>query len=141
MTDASLADIQALMGEYCAPWVNQLDLKLTQVREDGANLIWRTSDDICRVVSETQKIVSGQAIMAAADTSTFLMICGMNGKFVNSTTVDASTNFLRPLMAGDIDVTMTALSFGRKLVTARAEFRQAGQTKLAAHATSVFAYI
>ena len=139
--DVNLADIQALMEEYCAPWVKQLDLTITGLRDDGADFLWRTSDDICRVVTETQKVVSGQAIMAVADTATMLMISGLNGKFVNCTTVDASTNFLRPLFAGNIDVSLTALSFGRKLVTARAEFRQAGQMKLAAHATSVFAYI
>lgn len=136
-----MADVQAVMGEYCAPWIQQLDLQITGIREDGADLVWHTTDDICRVVSETQKIVCGQAIMAAADTATLLMICGLNGKFLNCTTVDASTNFMRPLMAGNIDVSVTALSFGRKLVTARSEFRQAGQTKVAAQATSVFAYI
>ena len=47
MTDTNLSDIQALMGEYCAPWVNQLDLKITGAREDGADFLWRTSDDIC----------------------------------------------------------------------------------------------
>ena len=141
MTETSLADVQAVMGDYCAPWIQQLDLKITDIRKDGADLVWRTTDDICRVVSDTQKVVCGQAIMAAADTATLLMICGLNGKFLNCTTVDASTNFMRPLMAGDIDVSVTALSFGRKLVTARSEFRQAGQAKVAAQATSVFAYI
>ncbi len=141
MTDTALVDTQAVMGEYCAPWINQLDLKITGIREDGADFLWQTTDDICRVVSETQKIVCGQAIMAAADTATLLMICGLNGKFLNCTTVDASTNFMRPLMAGGIEIDVTALSFGRKLVTARSVFRQAGQTKIAAQATSVFAYI
>lgn len=137
----ALSDIQALIDVYCAPWIQQLDLTVTGIRSDGADFLWRTNDDICRVVSETEKILSGQAIMAVADTATMLMIAGMNGKFVNCTTVDASTNFLRPLFAGDIDVSLTALSFGRKLVTARAEFRQAGGGKLAANTTSVFAYI
>ena len=137
----ALSDIQALMDEYCADWINQLDLRLTGIREDGADFLWRANDGICRGVDDGPKIVCGQAIMAVADTATMLMIAGMNGKFVNCTTVDSSTNFLRPLFAGDVGVTLTALSFGRKLVTARAEFRQAGSSKLAANTTSVFAYI
>ncbi len=137
----TLSDIQALMDTYCAPWVNELDLRLTGLRDDGADFLWRTGDETCRVVDDAQKILSGQAIMAVADTATMLMIAGLNGKFVNCTTVDSSTNFMRPLFAGEIDVTLTALSFGRKLVTARAEFRQAGGGKLAANTTSVFAYI
>lgn len=136
-----ISDVQKLMQDICAPWINQLDLKITGIRSDGADFLWVTDDSICRIVTETQKIVSGQATMAVADTASFMTICALNGQFANCTTVDMSTNFMRPLMAGEIDVAMTTLSFGRKLVTTRAEFRQRGADKLAATATGVFAYI
>ena len=58
---------------------------------------------------------------------------------MNCTTVDMSTNFMRPLFSGEIEVHMTALTLGRKLVTMRAEFIQNG--KMAATTTGVFAYL
>lgn len=136
-----LEDVQNLMAGICADWVNQLDLKIVKIHENGADFLWTPDEHICRFVTETQKIVSGQATMAVADTASFMTICALNGAFANCTTVDMSTNFLRPLFAGEIDVEMRTLSFGKRLVTTRGEFRQRGSEKLAASATGVFAYI
>lgn len=139
MEKLSNNEVMAFMEEMCAPWVKMLNLNLENVADKEAIFIWKAEDDICREVLNGDKIVSGQATMAVADTASFLTICAMNNQLMNCTTVDMSTNFMRPLFAGEIEVRITALTLGRKLVTIRAEFTQNG--KMAATSTGVFAYI
>ncbi len=140
MTDQlSTAEIMHFMDEMCAPWVKALQLNIQNVEDKSARFIWHAGDDICREVMDGNKIVSGQATMAVADTASFLTICALNNQLMNCTTVDMSTNFMRPLFAGDITVEMSALTLGRKLVTMRGEFMQNG--KMAATSTGVFAYL
>ena len=116
-----------------------LNLSINDVGDKQVTFQWDADDAICREVMDGNKIVSGQATMAVADTASFLTICALNNKLMNCTTVDMGTNFMRPLFAGAIEVNMSALSLGRKLVTIRAEFIQNG--KIAATSTGVFAYL
>lgn len=139
MATLTPSDIEQFMEDMCAPWVKQLDLKVAAVHDKKVHFTWTAGDDICREVLSGDKIVSGQATMAVADTASFLTICALNDQLMNCTTVDMGTNFMRPLFAGDIDVHVTALSLGRKLVTLRAEFIQ--NEKMAATTTGVFAYL
>ncbi len=133
------AEIMQFMDDMCASWVKELQLQLENVGDKSATFTWNAGDDICREVMDGNKIVSGQATMAVADTASFLTICALNNQLMNCTTVDMSTNFMRPLFAGAITVNMTALTLGRKLVTMRAEFVQ--NAKMAATSTGVFAYL
>lgn len=140
MTDQLSHDaIMQFMDDMCAPWINQLDLNLVSVGDKTATFTWHAGLDLCREVVGAPPIVSGQATMAVADTASFLTICALNNALMNCTTVDMGTNFMRPLMSGDVTVVMTALTLGRKLVTMRAEFMQNG--KMAATSTGVFAYL
>jgi uncharacterized protein (TIGR00369 family) len=132
-------EILGFMKEVCSSWVNQLNLNIDEVGEMSVSFTWQAGDDLCREVAEGDKIVSGQATMAVADTVSFLTICALHNELTNCTTVDMGTNFMRPIFAGDITVLATALSMGRKLVTIRIEFMQKG--KLAASSTGVFAYL
>lgn len=134
----TINEVQNLMRDICAPWINQLDLSIQSFDAHSAEFLWVAGDDICRVFDADSKIVSGQATMAVADTASFMAICALNGAHTNCQTVDLSTNFMRPLFAGEIRVVLTALSMGRRIVTMRAEFFQNG--KMAANATGVFAY-
>lgn len=136
-----LPEIQALMGDICADWVNQLNLEIVSHAEKSARFRWCTTPELLRVVSEKEKIVSGQATMAIADTASFLTMCAINGGFKNCTTVDMHTNFMRPLFDGVIDVDVTALAMGRKTATMRCDFKMEGSEKIAATATGVFMYL
>lgn len=53
---------------------------------------------------------------------------------------DLTPHFLLPLPAGRGNIAVEALSNGRRMATARVEFRAPGG-KLAAHATCAFAYL
>ncbi len=137
----NLSDIQNLKNEICADWVNDLTLNIIEIMENGAKFNWRAEGGILRVVNDAEKIVSGQATMAIADTASFMTICALNQKLSNCTTIDMHTNFMRPLFEGNIDVTVTAIAMGRKTVTTRSEFAMSGSSKLAATATGVFMYL
>ena len=102
MEKLSKNEVMAFMEEMCAPWVKMLNLNLENVADKEAIFIWKAEDDICREVLNGDKIVSGQATMAVADTASFLTICAMNNQLMNCTTVDMSTNFMRPLFAGSL---------------------------------------
>ena len=86
-------------------------------------------------------LICGQAIAAAADTSVVVALSGANGRFRNCTTVDMTTHFMRPLMLGDVEATVEAVSNGRRMAVTRVEFRAPSQTKIAATATCAFAYL
>lgn len=139
MTKLSHQEIMNFMDEMCAPWVKMLNLSINEVGDKQVTFQWDADDAICREVMDGNKIVSGQATMAVADTASFLTICALNNQLMNCTTVDMSTNFMRPLFSGVIEVNMSALSLGRKLVTIRAEFMQ--NDKITATSTGVFAYL
>ena len=136
-----LDDVQKLKSEICADWVNELSLDIVEILDKSARFTWHAQGGILRIVNDAEKIVSGQATMAIADTASFMTICALNQKMCNCTTIDMHSNFMRPLFEGDIDITVTAIAMGRKTVTTRSDFAMAGETKLAATATGVFMYL
>jgi len=136
-----LSDVQKLKTDICAEWVNELSLNIVEILDKSAKFTWCAQGGILRVVNEGEKIVSGQATMAIADTASFMTICALNQKMCNCTTIDMHSNFMRPLFEGNIDVTVTAIAMGRKTVTTRSDFAMAGESKLAATATGVFMYL
>lgn len=139
--DFGLPEIQDLKDQICADWVNRLDLKVISAEPTHAKFLWTATPELLRTVNDGEKIVSGQATMAVADTASFMTICGINGCFRNCVTVDLHTNFMRPLFDGVIELEVTAIASGRKTVTTRSDFRMQGTEKLAATATGVFMYL
>ena len=59
--------------------------------------------------------LSGQAMMAAADTATVIAISGARGGFVPMTTVQQSTTFQRPVSEADLIITVRVTKLGRTL--------------------------
>ena len=141
MTDFGLPEIQDLKDQVCADWVNRLDLKIILAEKTRAKFLWTATPELLRNVHDGEKIVSGQATMAVADTASFMTICGLNGRLRHCVTVDLSTNFMRPLFDGVIELEVTAIAAGRKTVTTRSDFKMQGSDKLAATATGVFMYL
>ena len=137
--------MRALLGEVFAPWVQALDLRPERVEAGGAVFTLPENPDLARGAGEDGApgagVLCGQAIGAAADTASVLTLSALNGRFRNCTTVDITTHFLRPLMTGDVEVRVTALSNGRRMATTRAEFRARGGGKLAATTTCAFVYL
>lgn len=141
MTDFRSTNIPALLSEVFAPWIQALDI--TYKGHDGGAVRFTLpeSTNLVRGGGSGPKVVCGQAVAAVADTASVLALTLLNKRFRNCTTVDLTTHFMRPLMLGDVEVTVEALSNGRRMAVTRAEFRAIGSAKLAATATCSFAYL
>lgn len=135
-TDAA----QTLLGEVFAPWIQALKIQATEIRADGASFVMPGNPDLSRGGGEGGGVVCGQAVSAAADTTSVVALAAVAGRFRPCTTVDLTTHFMRPLPEGDVEITVHVLSNGRRMATTRAELRAPGG-KLAATATCAFAFL
>ena len=129
-----------LMADVFAPWIQALGLRCTSIGSDTASFVLPANADLSRGGGEGGGVVCGQAVAAAADTCSVVTLAATKAAFRPCTTVDLTTHFMRPLPEGDVEITITALSNGRRMATTRAEFRAPGG-KLAATATCAFAYL
>jgi acyl-coenzyme A thioesterase PaaI-like protein len=141
MTDFSLADMKSLLDEVFAPWVHDMNITPVEKTEKGVRFRMPENPRLVRTGGEGPAVICGQAVAAAADTAAVLTLSSLNGRFRNCTTVDLTTHFMRPMMLGDVDIQISALSNGRRMAVTLAEFRSHGSDKLAAAATCTFAYL
>ncbi len=130
-------EMQALLAEMFAPWVQRLQIEPLEVTATGGRFALPENDELSREGG----IVCGQAIAAVADTVGVLCLSAHNGRFRQMTTVDMTTHFLRPLMKGGVEAEVSILSNGRRMATLRVDFRQAGKDKVCAGATCAYAYL
>jgi uncharacterized protein (TIGR00369 family) len=131
------ADGNAVLAEHFAPWVRDLGLDVTDVRPNEATLRLPWSDRLAREGGA----LSGQALMAAADTATVIAVCATRGGYGPMTTVQQSTTFQRPIVGVDVYVTARLTKLGRTLAFADITMTAAGASERAAHATAVYAIL
>lgn len=128
-------DGNAILADNFAPWVRQLGLVVEDAGADFATLRLPWSDQLAREGGA----MSGQALMAAADTATVIAISSARGAFGPMTTVQLSTSFQRPVMGKDVLVTSRLTKLGRSL--AFADITMTAGDVLVAHATTVYAIL
>jgi uncharacterized protein (TIGR00369 family) len=139
--DFGIDRMAALLAEVFAPWVQDLALRPVCATPQGARFVLPQATRLARGGGDGPGVVCGQALASAADTASVVALASLNGRFRNCTTVDLTVHFLRPLLVGDVEVDVSALSNGRRMATTRVEFRAAGAEKLAATATCAFVYL
>lgn len=135
-----IIEVTEIQRDVFAPWIQTLNLKIVALNEDKCTFILPGGDHLVRGGGDGPAVICGQSIAAAADTCSVLTLCALNSRFRNCTTVDITTHFMRPLMNEDVEITVQALSNGRRMAVVRSEFRAKGG-KLAATATCAFAYL
>jgi uncharacterized protein (TIGR00369 family) len=141
MTSAAPFDttfLQDALTHVFADWVRMLELRLLSARPGEVVLALPVT---ARHV-HAGNVMSGQTLMAAADTAMVLAVMSKLGEFRPMTTVQLQTTFLRPVAAdaGEARVTATVLRLGRTL--AFGEIRiTTGDDVLAAHATTSYALL
>ena len=135
--DFGVPEMQNLLAEAFAPWIQQLKIMPLEVTAQGGRFELPENADLSREGG----IVCGQAIAAVADTVGVLCLSAHNGHFRQVTTVDMTTHFMRPLMKGGVEAEVTILSNGRLMATLRVDFRQSGKEKICAGATCAYAYL
>ncbi|WP_042433556.1 PaaI family thioesterase [Streptacidiphilus anmyonensis] len=124
-----------LLAENFAPWVLDLGLTVAETGESHAALRLPWSDRLAREGGA----LSGQALMAAADTAVVVAVASARGGFVPMTTVQLSTSFQRPVLGTDVLVTARLSKLGRSLAFADVSLTAEGA--LAAQATAVYALL
>ncbi|GGQ13163.1 hypothetical protein GCM10010187_31880 [Actinomadura coerulea] len=126
---------EEILRDNFAPWVLDLGLVPEEVGDGTAVLRLPWSDRLAREGGA----LSGQALMAAADTAVVLAVSGAEGAFVPMTTVQLSTTFQRPVVGQDVLVRAELSKLGRTLAFAEIDMTADGRT--AAHASAVYAII
>jgi uncharacterized protein (TIGR00369 family) len=107
-----VAELNALLSAWFAPWVQDLNLRVVQCAPGEATLCLPFKASLSRIGG----MVCGQALMAAADTAMVMAIVTQLGAERPMTTVQLNTSFLKPLSGQDAMVTARVIRAGKNLV-------------------------
>ncbi|MET9624572.1 MULTISPECIES: PaaI family thioesterase [unclassified Streptomyces] len=133
----TLAAADKVLADNFAPWVLDLGLSVIALDEQGAVLRLPWSDRLAREGGG----LSGQALMAAADTATVIAVAAARGGFVPMTTVQQSISFQRPVLGTDVLVRARLTKAGKRMAFADITMTAEGTDETAAHATAVYALL
>ncbi|HEX4813743.1 MAG TPA: PaaI family thioesterase [Nonomuraea sp.] len=131
------AEAETILRENFAPWILRLGLRVEEVGERHTVVRLPWSADLARAGGG----LSGQAMMAAADTATALAVSAAKGGFVPMTTVQQSTTFQRPVMGKDVLVHVHLSKLGRTLAFAEITLTAEGGSDPVARASTVYAIL
>ncbi|CAL9366334.1 PaaI family thioesterase [Streptomyces sp. enrichment culture] len=131
------AEADEILSARFAPWVLELGLAAEAVGEDRAVLRLPWSDRLAREGGG----LSGQALMAAADTATVIAVSAARGGFVPMTTVQQSTSFQRAVAGADVLIEAVLTKLGRRMAFADVTLTDAASGALAARASTVYALL
>ncbi|WP_306334335.1 PaaI family thioesterase [Streptomyces sp. KL118A] len=131
------AEAEKILDDNFAPWV--LDLGLTVEEVAGLRAVLRLPWS-GRLAREGGAL-SGQALMAAADTATVLAVSAARGGFVPMTTVQQSTTFERAVVGADVLVDARITKLGKRMAFAEIAMTAEGAEGPAARASTVYALL
>ena len=145
--DFGIADARRILGEVFAPWVMDLHLSVETFDfepparaadwQPGAVLRMPFSERICR----NGGVVSGQALMAFADTAMVIANLAANRGYRPMTTVDQTTHFMRAATASDVLADARVVRTGRTMSFGHVTLSSAGDNKPVAMVSSAFAML
>ncbi|WTO33614.1 PaaI family thioesterase [Streptomyces achromogenes] len=131
------AEADEILSTRFAPWVRELGPAVEAVDERRAVLRLPWSDRLAREGGG----LSGQALMAGADTATVIAVSAARGGFVPMTTVRQSTSFQRAVTGADVLIEAALTKLGRRMAFADVTLTDPASGALAAHATTVCALL
>lgn len=129
--------LQAALADLFAPWVQAMNLRVESFESGRVTLRLPQSDQLSRIGN----MLSGQAMMAAADTAMVLALISHFGAFRPCTTVQMSSSFLKPLSNQDALVEARVLRCGKALAFGEIDIRGASDGKSACRATTTYALL
>jgi uncharacterized protein (TIGR00369 family) len=142
-----IAEARRVLGEVFAPWVLDLNLSIegfdftppagTADWQPGAILRMPFSERLCR----NGGVVSGQALMAFADTAMVIANVAANRAYRPMTTVDQTTHFMRAVSASDVLADARVVRLGRTMSFGRVTLSSATDNKPVAMVSSAFAML
>ncbi|MCF3130103.1 MULTISPECIES: PaaI family thioesterase [Streptomyces] len=131
------AEADKILSANFAPWVLELNLSVEALGEHRAVLRLPWSDRLSREGGG----LSGQALMAAADTATVIAVSAARGGFVPMTTVQQSTSFQRAVTGSDVLIEAVLTKLGRRMAFADIALTDESSGELAARASTVYALL
>ncbi|MEU4493016.1 PaaI family thioesterase [Streptomyces sp. NPDC023998] len=132
-----LAEAEKILADNFAPWVLDLGLSVVEAGELHAVLRLPWSDRLAREGGG----ISGQALMAAADTATVIAVSSARGAFIPMTTVQQSSTFQRAVMGSDVLVDARITKLGKRMAFADITMTAEGSEDVAARASTVYALL
>ncbi|MER5932514.1 PaaI family thioesterase [Streptomyces sp. NPDC002054] len=131
------ADADKILADHFAPWVLDLGLTVQETGPRHAVLRLPWSDRLARDGGG----LSGQAMMAAADTATVVAISAARGGYGPMTTVQQSTSFQRPVVGADLLIDVRITKLGKRMAFADITMTADGAEEPAAKASTVYALL
>jgi uncharacterized protein (TIGR00369 family) len=131
------AELQQLLADWFAPWVQDLGLRVEAVADGEVTLRLPFSERLARIGG----MVCGQALMSAADTAMVLAIVTRLGTKQPMTTVQLNSSFLKPLSGQDALVTARVVRAGKSLVFGEIDIVSAGDGKSVCRASTTYALL
>jgi uncharacterized protein (TIGR00369 family) len=142
-----IAEARRVLGEIFAPWVMDLNLAIERFDfappgdaadwQPGAILRLPFSERLCR----NGGTVSGQALMAFADTAMVIANLAANRGYRPMTTVDQTTHFMRAVAGSDVLADARVVRLGRTMSFGRVTLLGATDNKPVAMVSSAFAML
>ena len=130
-----VARLQEDFEKHFSPWVRDLDIRIERIDSDRLHLTMQPATRLNRAGD----IVSGQALMAAADTAMVLAVFAVADEFTPCATVDMTTSFLKPATNVTLDIEAIVVRVGRTLSFTRCEISSRADGKAVATATATYA--
>jgi uncharacterized protein (TIGR00369 family) len=131
------AEADKILNDNFAPWVLQLGLTVESLETDRAVLRLPWSGRLAREGGA----LSGQALMAAADTATVLAVSAARGGYGPMTTVQQSTSFQRAVTGADVLIEAVLTKLGRRMAFADITMTDEDSGRIAARASTVYALL
>lgn len=104
-------DAQQILHRHFAPWVQELNLKVRATTGASASLVMPFDEKLHRHGG----FVSGQALMAMADTAMVIALCSALGSFRPVFTVSLTISFMRPATNTAVVADASVLRLGRTM--------------------------
>lgn len=136
-TRADSALLEHTLAHVFSSWVRELDLQLIEARPGEVVLTLPVAPRHVHAGG----VMSGQTLMAAADTAMVLALMQHFGRFRPCTTVQQSSSFLRPLSAQDAVVHARVLRAGKTLAFGEIELAGAQDGKSVCRASTTYALL
>ncbi|WP_328877459.1 PaaI family thioesterase [Streptomyces sp. NBC_00299] len=131
------AEADKILSANFAPWVLELGLSVQSVEGPRAVLRLPWSDGLAREGGA----LSGQALMAAADTATVIAVSAARGSYGPMTTVQQSTSFQRAVIGSDVLIEAVVTKLGRRMAFADIAMTSEASGDIAARASTVYALL
>lgn len=128
------SDAQNILEENFSDWVRDLQIEVGEITQTNCTTYIPMTERLARHGG----IISGQALMALADTTMVLATAGAFGEFKPVATTNFSCQFLRPGVGDKIQCRAEIVRAGKALAYVEAHLTALPSAKAVAHTQATF---